>query len=334
MYGRRLILAALLLVVGLSSLVGGARAAPTTLRVGYFPNITHAQAVLGFGQKVFTTELRGVDVQGKVFNAGPDEMNALFAGAIDIGYIGPGPAINGYVKSHGSVVIVAGASTGGTVLVARAGSGIKGIADLANKKVAIPQVGNTQDIELRALLKDNNLSPSESGGSVRVLAVQNPDTLALFQKGAIDAALVPEPWGSRLVKETGATVVLDNDAIYGGTTPAAVIVASAAFVRAYPDLLVRFLRVHDQLTRGLDNNRAGIRPALNAQIKALTGKALADDVLTNSLARTRFSTRLYTRELDRFARFSVTAGYLKASASLTGLVNPWPLAHLLDRAIK
>src|SRR5205807_9539491 len=106
----------------------------------------------------------------------------LFAGAIDIGCIGAGPAINGYVKSHGAVVIVAGAASGGSILVARAGSGIKSVKDLAGKTVSVPQIGNTQDILLRQLLSDNGLKPSDSGGSVRITAVQNADTLTLFTK--------------------------------------------------------------------------------------------------------------------------------------------------------
>src|SRR5579864_2908219 len=165
--GRRRVVMAALLVSVLAIGSGAVRSAQTlspvhadaaTINVGYFPNITHAQAVLGFGEGTFARELPGVNVVGHVFNAGPDELNALFAGAVDIGYIGPGPAINGYVRSHGGVIIVAGAATGGSLLVARAGSGIISVKGLAGKRVAIPQLGNTQDILLRALLKDAGLT--------------------------------------------------------------------------------------------------------------------------------------------------------------------------------
>jgi NitT/TauT family transport system substrate-binding protein len=330
----------LAVVVMLGSGVAGsahsrpAQAAQPTIRIGYYANITHAQAILGFGENIFASELRGVSVQGQVFGAGPDEMNALFAGAIDIGYIGPGPAITGYVKSKGGIVIIAGAATGGAVLVARAGTGIKKIADLAGKKVSIPQLGNTQDIVLRALLKDAGLAPSENGGSVQIIAVANADTLTLFQKGDLDAAYVPEPWGSRLIKEDNASLVLDSSQIYGGAIPVAVVIASSSFVKAHPDLVVRFLRVHTLLTRRLVENQTGIRPILNAQIKALTGKALSDDVLKTSLARTGFTTHIYDADLARFATFSVSAGYLKKGASIAGLVDRWPQAHLLDKSIK
>lgn len=311
---RSLIVSLLVGALALTSSISPmAQAAGQTIRVGYFANITHAQALLGFGQGVFARDLRGVNVQGTVFAAGPDEMAALFAGAIDIGYIGPGPAINGYVKSNGGVTIIAGSATGGAVLVARAGSGIKTVADLAGKRVAIPQIGNTQDIELRQLLKDNGLAPSETGGSVRILAVNNADTLALFTKSDLDAALVPEPWGTRLVKETGATIVLDWQQLYGGAIPATVVIVATPFYKAHPDLVVRFLRAHAELTRYLSNNATttNTRNILNAQIKQLTGKALADDVIRSALTKTAFTTALHQRDYNQFVAFSISAGYLK-----------------------
>ncbi len=338
---RQALLAAAFLLLGAVCTSGipalPAQAAQQAIRVGYFPNITHAQAVLGFGDGTFARALPGVNVQGKVFNAGPDELNALFAGAIDIGYIGPGPAINGYVRSGGALSIVAGAATGGSLLVARAGSHITSVHDLAGKTVAIPQLGNTQDILLRGLIAGAGLAPSENGGSVRIIAVQNPDTLALFQRGDLDAALVPEPWGSRLIATLQARIVLDWQQIYGGTTPATVIIVATSFLKAHPDLVVRFLRAHDQLTHRLQAARSGsaaVMAALNAQIKALTGKALSAPVLASSLARTTFTTSIDRAALQRFAGLTVAAGYLKKSASIAGLVDTWPLAHLTDSSIK
>ncbi len=310
-----------------------AQAAQPVIRVGYFPNITHGQAVLGFGSGLFAKKLPGVKVQGQVFNAGPDEMNALFAGAIDIGYVGPGPAINAYVKSGGGLAVVAGASTGGMLLVAHAHSGITSVRDLSGRIVAVPQLGNTQDIVLRALLKDNHLLPTENGGSVRIIAVQNPDTLTLFKKNALDAALVPEPWGSRLVAQTGAKVILDAKQIYGGTVPGAVVIVATPFLKAHRDLVVKFLRVHDQLTHMLSDS-AAVESALNAQIKVLTGKALPIAVLKSALQRTMFNTSIDQAALNRFAAFSINAGYLKPNANVAGLVDHWALDHLHDASIK
>jgi len=308
-----------------------------TVRVGYFPNITHAQAVLGFGSGAFARGISGVTVHGIVFTAGPDELNALFAGVIDIGYIGPGPAINGFVRAHGGLSIVAGVSSAGAMLVARKGTGITSVKDLAGKKVAIPQLGNTQDIELRALLSDAGLTPTENGGSVRILSVQNPDALSLFQRGDLDAALAPEPWASRLVASTGASIVLNARQIYGGALPAAVIIVSTAFLKAHPDLVVRFLRVHNQLTRQLQQVgqvRSSEEAALNVQIKTLTGKPLSASILRSALSNTTFSTSIDQTLLNRFATYSIRAGYLPKDAAITGLLDPWPLAHLADPAIQ
>ncbi|MDB5076159.1 MAG: TauA [Chloroflexi bacterium] len=331
------------------TIVGGTATAPRsaahavqdakpTIHVGYFPNITHAQALLGFSEHAFTRYLPNVNVTATTFNAGPDEMNALFAGAIDIGYIGAGPAINGFVRSHGAVVIVAGAASGGSVLVARAGTNIKSVKDLAGKTVSVPQMGNTQDILLRQLLNENGLKPADHGGSVKVVAVQNADTLALFQKGDLDAALVPEPYGTRLIASVGAGIVLDWKQIYGGNVPVTVVVASAAFAKAHPDLLVRFLRVHRQLTNQLQathyhKDSLGIEALLNAQIKTLTGKPLTSQILEKSLTKVTFSTSLDQAALSQFAGFSATAGYLKRGVNLAGLVDTWPLAHLNDQSI-
>jgi len=210
------------------------------------------------------------------------------------------------------------------------------VRGLEGKRVAIPQIGNTQDILLRALLHDAGLGASDQGGSVRVIAVQNPDTLSLFQKSDLDAALVPEPWGSRLIAAVGASVVLDSAHIYGGATPSTVIVASASFLKAHPDLVVRFLRVHDQLTMRLSpgSRNGAVDAALNARIKALTGKALPANVLASALARATFTTTISQNALTQFAGFSVTAGYLRKDASISGLIDSWPLEHLNDSSIK
>lgn len=205
--------------------------------------------------------------------------------------------------------------------------------DLAGKTVAVPQIGNTQDILLRSLLADAGLTPSERGGSVRILAVQNPDTLSLFQKGDLDAALVPEPWGSRLVA-TGGRIVLDWQQIYGGTTPAAVVVVASSFLKAHPDLVVRFLRVHDQLTHELRARRPGVVAALNAGIRALTGKPLPPAVLDSALRRTTFTTAVDQATLVHFAALSSAAGYLRKGVPIAGLVDLWPLDHLQDASIK
>src|SRR5713101_1942734 len=177
--------ALLLLAAG----TAGAQNAPVTVRAGYFPNVTHAQAVIGRANGKFDEALgSSAKIDWKQFNAGPSVIEALFAGALDIAYIGPNPAINGYVRSKGEALrVIAGASSGGAALVVRSATGIQKPDDFHGKKIATPQLGNTQDVALRAWLQAHNLKTREKGGDVLVIPIANSDQLTLFLKGEIDA---------------------------------------------------------------------------------------------------------------------------------------------------
>ncbi|MBI5288419.1 MAG: ABC transporter substrate-binding protein, partial [Chloroflexi bacterium] len=185
---------------------------PVTLRLGYFPNVTHTQPQVGLAKGFFADALgANVTIETKTFNAGPDVITALFAGEIDASYIGPNPAINGYVKSDGKELrIIAGATSGGARLIVRPGANIATAADFANKKIASPQLGNTQDVALRTWLASNGLNAKEQGGNVQVLPTANADQLTLFQNGDIDGAWAPEPWATRLEQEAGGVEFLDE----------------------------------------------------------------------------------------------------------------------------
>ena len=208
------------------------------IRIGFFPNVTHTQALVGRGSSIFKNKInKDYSIEWKKFNAGPAELEALLTGEIDIGYIGPGPAVNGYKVSEGDLQIIAGASNAGAVLVKAKDSDIESIADLKGKKVSIPQYGNTQDIVLRGLMKDNNLKDTVRGGDVKVVQASNPDVKMLLAEKNIDAAFVPEPWGSKLKKEIGAKTVLDyNETWRGGDYSSAVIIARTEFVKENPEV--------------------------------------------------------------------------------------------------
>ncbi|MFN0095770.1 MAG: ABC transporter substrate-binding protein, partial [Dehalococcoidia bacterium] len=181
---------------------------PVTLRLGYFPNVTHAQALVMTGDGSLQKELgETVKLDTKVFNAGPAVIEAMFAGEIDASFIGPNPAINGFQRSNGEALrIVSGAASAGALFVVRPEANITAAKDLAGKKFATPQLGGTQDVALRAYLQDNGLKTKDKGGDVTILPTANADTLTLFQKGEIDGAWVPEPWGTRLILEAGGKV--------------------------------------------------------------------------------------------------------------------------------
>jgi NitT/TauT family transport system substrate-binding protein len=249
-----------------------------TLRLGYFPNFTHAQAIVGLARGTFKDALGpNVTIDSRTFNAGPDEITALFAGQIDIGYIGASPAVNGYIKSKGDDVrIIAGAANGGAELIVRDGAGITTAADFARKKVASPQLGNTQDVALRSWLKSVGLNAVEQGGNVTVVPTANADTLTLFQKGDLDAAWVPEPWGTRLINEAGGKLFLDEKTLWPNQQfPTALVIARTDFLNKHPDVVLNFLRAHVETTQWIIANSADARQLVNDGLQRLTGKALS-----------------------------------------------------------
>ena len=193
-------------------LLGTLAPAQTTIRVGAFPNITHSQAMVGKSNGWFEKGMGPqVKIEWKSFNAGPSAIEALFAGAIDMTYIGPNPAISGYVRSNGEALrIVAGATSGGAALVVRNDSGIQKAEDFHGKKIASPQMGNTQDVALRAWLKAHGMKSTDKGGDVQVIPLANPDQLTLFLKKELDGAWAPEPWATRLIKEGNGHLFLDE----------------------------------------------------------------------------------------------------------------------------
>ncbi len=278
-------LLACFLIVGCGSQTNGG---PVTVRIGYFPNITHSQAIIGIADGTFARALGdGANIDAKVFNAGPSAIEAMFAGQLDLAYIGPNPAINGYVKSKGAALrIVAGATSGGAVLVVRSDAGINNVADFRGKKIASPQLGNTQDVALRAWLMNQGFKLKEQGGDTQVIPTANPDILTLFLKKEIDAAWVPEPWGARLVREAGGKIFLDERDLWpNGQFTTACIIVSKKFLDEHPDLVKKWLEAHVELTQNMNADPAAAKQKLNSEIERLTGKALAVDVLDDAWSR-------------------------------------------------
>jgi NitT/TauT family transport system substrate-binding protein len=278
------ILAALLL----GPLTMRAQQKPVTVRVGYFPNITHAQALVGRAGGQFEKALGpGVQIEWKAFNAGPAAIEALFANAIDLTYVGPNPTVTGYVRSQGDAVrVIAGAASGGASLVVRQGAGIQKASDFHGKKVATPQQGNSQDIALRAWLRANGLKPREKGGDVQVLPITNADQFALFLKGQLDAAWAPEPWAARLVHEAGGKIFLDERDLWPNRQFVITdLIVRPKFLKEHPDVVRNFLRAHVELTDWIGKNPAQAKQILNQQLQKEVGKPLAPAVLDDAFSR-------------------------------------------------
>jgi NitT/TauT family transport system substrate-binding protein len=309
-------------VLGVSALL---HAQSVVIRVGAFPNITHSQAMIGKANGWFEKAMGpNVKIEWQSFNAGPSAIEALFAGAIDMTYVGPNPAINGYVRSNGEALrIIAGATSGGAALVVRGDSGINAPQDFHGKRIASPQQGNTQDVALRAWLKSNGLKTRDKGGDVVVMPIANPDQLTLFLKKEIDAAWAPEPWASRLVHEAGGRILVDERNLWpNGQFLTTELIVSTKFLQSHPDLVKRWLKAHVELTEWINKNPSPAKQILNQQIQKETGKPLAAGVLDDAFGRMQVTYDPLRGPLMRAAQSAFDAGFL-------GRQMP-DLSHLYD----
>jgi NitT/TauT family transport system substrate-binding protein len=298
------------------------------IRVGAFPNITHPQAMVGKANGWFEKAL-GSDakIEWKSFNAGPAAIEALFAGAIDMTYVGPNPAINGYVRSNGEALrIIVGATSGGAALVVRGDSGINKPEDFHGRRIATPQLGNTQDVALRAWLKANGLKTRDRGGDVEVMPIANPDQLTLFLKKEIDAAWAPEPWASRLVHEANGRIFLDERTLWpNGQFLTTELVVSTVYLQSHPDLVRKWIHAHIELTGWINGHIPEAKQILNQQIQKETGKALEAGVLDDSFSRLQVTYDPLHGPLLHAAQLAFDTGFL-------GHQKP-DLSHLYDLTI-
>ncbi len=284
----------------------------TTVNIGYFNNVTHAQALYMKAEGKLDEALGdGVDIKWTSFNAGPSEVEALFSGNIDIGYIGPVPAITANVKSKGDVTVLSGATLAGAELIKAPKSDIKTAKDLDGKTVAIPQIGNTQHLCLLKLLSDNGLKTVEEGGTVNVTAVENADVQNMMDQEKIDAAFTPEPWSSTLL-EKGAKIVLDYDEAYmNGDYPVAVVVVRNEFLNEHPDIVSKFLAKHTGVTEYMNSHIDESAKIVNEEINSATGKSLSASVLKNAFKKIVLSTEVSDKAMKEFGEISVKNGFIQ-----------------------
>jgi NitT/TauT family transport system substrate-binding protein len=301
---------------------------PATVRLGYFANVTHAPAIVALEQGFFAEALgAGVSIEPRTFNAGPEAVEALFSDALDLTYIGPNPAINAFAQSGGEAIrIVAGATSGGAALVVR--PGITQPADLVGKKLATPQLGNTQDVAPRLWLKERGLSANlEGGGDVSVRPQANAQTLETFRAGEIQGAWVPEPWATRLVLEDEHSLWPDGRFV---TTH---LVVRAKFLAEHPDRVAAVLRGHVRAVDLVNAEPARAKEIVNAAITKLVGKGLPAAVIERSWGNLEFTVDPIASSLRRSAE-DVTAVGLLDPVSLDGIYDLRLLNEILAAAGK
>lgn len=312
----------LLSLIGASTLWAG----DTIVRVGYFPNVTHAQGVIGSQstrekQGWFEERLgSGVVLQWFPYNAGPSAMEAIFAGSIDLTYVGPNPALNAYIRAGGDEIrLLAGATLGGAALVVPGDGWLGSAADFKGRRVATPQLGNTQDVAARAWLKKQGFKITLTGGDVLVLPTANPDQLALFQQGKVDAVWTVEPWVSRLELEAHGKILLEQtDAV---TT---VLVASVKFLKTHPELAAKFKAAHIELTQWLATHpveaQAKVRAGLSAEMK----REMPAVIIEKAWPRLHFSSDVTQPQFDTLVKDAQSVGFLRNSIPLDRLFSGQP----------
>jgi NitT/TauT family transport system substrate-binding protein len=302
--------------------------APVRVRLGSFPNVTQAPALVGVQEGIFAKDLAPDTLDAsKTFNAGPAEVEAMLSGAIDVAFIGPSPSINAYTKSNGAVKIISGATSGGAALVVK--PSITSVTELKAKTIATPQLGNTQDVALRAYLKSQGFhTDTQGGGDVSIKPQDNSQTIDTFRQGLIDGAWVPEPYVSQLV-QLGGHVLVDERSLWpNGQWVTTDVLVRESFLKAHPATITRFLTGLLDSINEIKTNPVAVQAATNEQLQTLTGKKLSNSVLTASFSDLSFTVDPLASTFQKQASNAESVGLLQAG-NLNGIFDLTLLNQIL-----
>lgn len=310
-------------LVGMSRIAADVPAStsmPRVVRLGYLPNLTHATALVGIERGSYRRALSGVRLETRAFNAGPDAALALISGAVDAAYLGPNPAINAFLHSDGEALrVVAGATSGGASLVVR--QGIHTPEDLKGARLATPQLGGTQDVALRWWLSTHGIDSTTEGSVVQILPQKNGQTVSAFRQGILDGAWVPEPWASRLVREAGAHVLVDERELWPeGRDVTTVLAVRTDFLHQHPDLVRRLIEGQVAVNRFIVAHPEESRRSAVRAIERITGEVSAPDVVDAAWGQLSFADDLDVASLSESARRAHAVGLLPRT-DLDGLVD-------------
>lgn len=303
-----------------------------TVRLGHFPNVTHATAIVGVEKGIFARSLGADKLEVKTFNAGPAAVEALLSGGLDAAYMGPNPAINAFVRSGGQAIrIVSGATSGGAALVVT--PSVADAAGLRGKKVASPQLGGTQDVALRQWLAGKGLRTTpQGGGDVSIVPQENAQTLETFRTGQIEGAWVPEPWATRLVREGGGKVLVDERDLWtGGQFVTTHLVVRTDFLKQHPDAVRRLLEGQVEADRFVNDQPDEAKQLVDQGITRLTGKGLPAGVIDGAWERLSFTNDPVAGSLEASARHATEVGLLPR-ADLRGIYDLTLLNEVLRAA--
>ena len=306
-----------IVVVGIIALVGLTQASvddsQNKIRVAFFPSIVHAVPIIGMETQTFANNLNdGLDIEVKIFDSGPQVIESIFSNSVDIAYVGPGPVINGFLKSDGNdLKILAGAANGGASFVIQKNSGLELIENYSGKRVAAPQISNTQDVSLRHYLAENGLKSAEKGGDVFVLNIANPDIYTLFAKGDIDGAWVPEPWATMLVEELNGVRLFDENEFWPENQFSSVLlIGRSDYIEKNPEIIKKWINANEKTVQWINNHPDESKKLYNEFLKSYMGRTLPENIVEKSFSNIIITSEPLENSVYTFAERADALGYL------------------------
>jgi len=304
-------------VVGIIAFVGMSQsssdASENKIRVAFFPSIIHAVPIVGMENQTFADNLDDdLAIQVKIFDSGPQVIESIFSNSVDIAYVGPGPVINGFLKSDGKdLKILAGAANGGASFVIQKNSGLEMIENYSGKRVAAPQISNTQDVSLRHYLAENGLKSAEKGGDVFVLNISNPDIYTLFAKGDIDGAWVPEPWATMLVEDLNGTRLYDESEFWPENQFSSVLlIGRSDYIEKNPEIIKKWINANEKTVQWINDNPDESKKLYNEFMKSYMGKTLPENIVEKSFSNIIITSEPLENSVYTFAERADSLGYL------------------------
>jgi NitT/TauT family transport system substrate-binding protein len=304
-------------VVGIIAFVGISQssfdASENKIRVAFFPSIIHAVPIVGMENQTFADNLDDdLAIQVKIFDSGPQVIESIFSNSVDIAYVGPGPVINGFLKSDGKdLKILAGAANGGASFVIQKNSGLEMIENYSGKRVAAPQISNTQDVSLRHYLAENGLKSAEKGGDVFVLNISNPDIYTLFAKGDIDGAWVPEPWATMLVEDLNGTRLYDESEFWPENQFSSVLlIGRSDYIEKNPEIIKKWINANEKTVQWINDNPDESKKLYNEFMKSYMGKTLPENIVEKSFSNIIITSEPLENSVYTFAERADSLGYL------------------------
>lgn len=325
-------LAVIITVLVVSSNLTHEVTAENKIRVAFFPNINHIVPIVGMENGFFSKNMEGTEIETRLFDSGPQVIESMFSNSIDIGYVGPGPAINGFLQSkNNGIQIISGAASNGVSFVVHPNSQIKSAKDLNGKRLAAPLIGNTQDISLRTYLYENGLQSAEKGGTVYVFNLENAEIYTLFAKGDIDGAWVPEPWASRLVLELGGIRLFNEEDLWPQKQFASVVlIARSDFLKKHPEIVSKWLKANAETVNWVNENPDQSKIIFNQFLKKTLGKSLKANIIDEAFSHIQITTDPQIDSIYTFAEHAYSIGYLgRQGYNLDGIFHDTELVENL-----